>query len=93
MKKIILAILITLFISNIQADTLMIDKITQEQSMSMPTRGLTMNQVIKQYGEPKVKKDAVGQPPITEWQYDNFSVYFEKKWVITSVAYKIKKAN
>ena len=92
MKKIILTTIITLFSINIQADTLMIDRIAQEQAMSMPARGLTMNQVIKQYGEPKVKKDAVGQPPITEWQYDNFSVYFEKKWVITSVAYKTKKA-
>ena len=91
MKKIILITLITFFIGHAQADTLMIDRIAQEQSMSMPARGLTMNQVIKQYGEPKVKKDAVGQPPITEWQYDNFSVYFEKKWVITSVAYKTKK--
>jgi len=92
MKKItLLIILLSLSQANVYADTLMIDKIEEGQSISMPARGITMNQVLKQFGEPSTKKTAVGEPPITEWQYDKFSVYFEHKWVINSVAYKNKK--
>lgn len=70
------------------ADVLIIDRIKQEQSIDMPSRGLSMTQVISSFGEPLERKAAIGQPPITEWKYENFSVYFEKNWVIDSVAYK-----
>jgi len=94
MKKItfIAALILMTIASTVPADTLMVDRIAQEKSIIMPTRGSTMNQVIKQFGEPKLKKSAVGEPPITEWQYEKFSVYFEHKWVITSVAYKVPKS-
>ena len=85
-------ILFILIISNVSclsfADVLIIKRIEQEQSIDMPSRGLLMNQVINRYGKPITKRQPVGNPPITEWQYENFSVYFERQWVINSVAYK-----
>ena len=84
---IILLFLITITKTS-QADVLIIDRINQQQSFDTPERGITMNQVLSQFGEPKLKKNTIGEPPITEWQYENFSVYFEQKWVINSVIYK-----
>jgi hypothetical protein len=85
---IIFTLIIGIFTSLSYADVLIINRIQQEQSLDMPKRGMTMIQVINQYGEPITKNSPIGTPPITEWQYDNFSVYFESKWVINSVAYK-----
>lgn len=56
-----------------------------EASVAFPSRGMSMNQVAKSYGEPKRRKAPVGDPPITRWEYDSFIVYFEYKHVIHSV--------
>lgn len=50
-----------------------------------PTRGMTMSQVESQFGAPIEKSPAVGKPPITRWDYDNFSVFFENEHVLHSV--------
>jgi uncharacterized protein YcfL len=74
MKKyniIVLLLLITIAKSS-HADILIIDRINQQQVFDTPARGITMNQVLSQFGEPKLKKAAIGEPPITEWQYENF---------------------
>jgi hypothetical protein len=57
---------------------------------SAPRKGLTMSQVVKQFGEPQTKHAAVGggsahQPPITRWDYNGFSVFFEHEHVVDSV--------
>jgi hypothetical protein len=52
----------------------------------IPTRGLTMSQVERQYGAPSDRIAAVGQPPITRWVYPSFVVYFEHNIVIHAVA-------
>lgn len=52
----------------------------------MPHRGLSMDQVRAQYGEPMMTKPAVGNPPITRWEYQGYCVYFEHNLVITSVS-------
>ena len=51
-----------------------------------PKSGMTMADVEKSYGEPAQKHAAVGQPPITRWDYAGFSVYFEFDRVIHAVA-------
>lgn len=81
-------LLLVMFSELSYADVLIINRINQTQTFDMPKRGMTMSQVINQFGEPKLKKPAVGEPPITEWQFDKFSVYFERQWVINSVVYK-----
>jgi hypothetical protein len=44
-----------------------------------------MTQVEAKFGAPVTKHDAVGQPPITRWDYAGFSVFFEHDRVIDSV--------
>jgi hypothetical protein len=58
--------------------------------INLPRKGQDMNQVSKQFGEPKVKHPAVGggqprQPPITRWDYEGFSVFFEHSHVVDAV--------
>ena len=53
-----------------------------------PTAGMSMDQVTQQFGDPKSRISAVGEPPITRWIYDNFIVFFEHQHVIHSVVPK-----
>ncbi len=50
-----------------------------------PTQGMDMSQVQQKFGEPTQKLPAVGEPPITRWQYGEFDVFFEYDKVIHSV--------
>ena len=50
-----------------------------------PTRGATMSQVESRFGEPAQRHAAVGQPPITRWDYPRFSVFFEYDKVLHAV--------
>lgn len=50
----------------------------------IPSKGMTQDQVRNNFGEPSKTKAAVGQPPISRWDYENYSVYFEDKYVIHS---------
>lgn len=58
---------------------------TSETAGPGPMRGMSMQQVRQQYGEPNSKLAPVGEPPITRWVYDDYTVYFEHKYVIESV--------
>jgi hypothetical protein len=53
-----------------------------------PTRGMTMEEVSAQFGDPQQKKPPVGDPPITRWVYDKFTVHFEGKYVIHTVVHR-----
>ena len=55
-------------------------------AVSAPDRGSSMNDVTAKWGEPQSKIAPVGEPPITRWQYGNFTVYFEHEYVIHTVA-------
>lgn len=55
------------------------------QKTDQPTRGMSQNQVISRYGEPRSKHAAVGEPPIIRWDYPGYSVYFEGNYVLHSV--------
>ena len=50
-----------------------------------PTRGMTQEAVEANYGAPQNVRDAVGDPPITRWDYESYSVYFEYDVVLFSV--------
>lgn len=52
---------------------------------SAPQRGMTMQRVSDRWGEPRRRVAAVGEPPISRWQYDGFTVYFEHDRVIHTV--------
>lgn len=51
----------------------------------LPRRGVSMAAVEQQFGAPKHRDPAVGNPPITRWDYDGFSVFFEHQLVLHSV--------
>lgn len=51
-----------------------------------PRRGTRMSDVESRFGAPLNRTSAVGEPPITRWDYDGFSVYFERDLVLHSVA-------
>lgn len=51
----------------------------------MPKRGLKMDAVLARFGEPDERYGPVGEPPITEWVYGNFRVYFEYDIVLHSI--------
>lgn len=78
---------------NALSDELLIDTITNapmnsSEGLPRPTRGMTMDQVRGRFGEPVVEHPWVGAPPITRWDYADYSVFFEYKHVLTSVVHE-----
>jgi len=51
-----------------------------------PGRGTSMERVEAEFGAPSIQQAAIGDPPITRWDYPGFVVYFEHSAVIHSVA-------
>ncbi len=51
----------------------------------MPRRGINMDAVIDEFGQPDERFGPVGEPPITEWVYGEFRVYFEHETVLHSI--------
>jgi hypothetical protein len=68
-------------------DVLLIDEIQASSTSShlRPNRGASMTGVEAQFGAPTQRAAAVGEPPITRWDYPGFSVYFEHQLVIHAV--------
>ncbi len=50
-----------------------------------PSRGSSMSAVQGRFGEPTTRHSAVGEPPITRWDYPEFAVYFEHDRVLHAV--------
>ncbi|MCJ7556641.1 MAG: hypothetical protein MUP90_06975 [Gammaproteobacteria bacterium] len=69
------------------ADTLLIETISRNSvdETSRPSGGLSMSQVEEGFGQPAIKHAAVGEPPISRWEYADFIVYFEGQTVLHSV--------
>jgi len=62
----------------------------RESHVDVPKRGLTMDEVEKRFGAPVTRHPSVGgasaqQPPITRWDYNGFTVIFERDRVVDSV--------
>ena len=75
------------------AEVLLIDAINQApinsaEGLPRPHRGMTMEQVRQSYGLPATEYPQVGEPPITRWDYDQYSVFFEYRHVLTSVVHQ-----
>jgi hypothetical protein len=88
MRALSLAVVLSLplaWIAPATADTLLIDSMRQAPDTQRPTRGMTMTQVEDQFGAPLNKVPAVGEPPISRWEYGDFIVYFEHNLVLHSV--------
>jgi hypothetical protein len=57
----------------------------RESSVERPSRGMSMSAVEARFGQPANRHSAVGEPPITRWDYPGFAVYFEHQYVIHAV--------
>ena len=51
-----------------------------------PTRGMTQASVQENFGAPRSTRAAVGDPPISRWEYADFVVFFEYDKVIHAVS-------
>lgn len=68
------------------ADTLQIPIGQQGASgLQLPQFGESQRAVLDRFGLADEEHPSVGTPPITRWDYREFSVYFEHKHVINSV--------
>jgi hypothetical protein len=57
----------------------------RESDIARPSRGMTMQAVESKFGAPQERHAAVGEPPISRWDYPGFKVFFEKDRVIHAV--------
>jgi len=53
--------------------------------IAVPNSGMTMEQVKTKFGQAQSTLPSVGNPPITRWDYNGFTVYFEHQHVVHSV--------
>lgn len=67
------------------------DTDVSDVGMVLPARGMSMDEVSNQFGQPLEVIDPVGTPPITRWTYEKFTVHFEYQYVILAV--KKRKPN
>jgi hypothetical protein len=75
------------------ADTLVVEAVAKGPENSAaglvrPKSGVSMAQVEQKFGAPATQIPQVGDPPITRWVYDHFTVYFENDRVIHSVVHR-----
>jgi hypothetical protein len=86
--KLPLALLAMLAAGPLAADVLVVNDGAVEvrpASIELPRRGASMTAVEARFGAPRARHAAIGQPPITRWDYENFSVYFEYQHVVHAV--------
>jgi len=88
-----LSLLILLGLSTAYAEVISITDPSIEvpnspEGIIRPKRSETMAEVKKRYGDPLSVFPTVGDPPITRWQYEKFTVVFENDKVIHSVINK-----
>ena len=62
----------------VEGDTLLIERVQQENTAAMPARGMTMQQVEAKFGAPSSKLDPRGGqkqawPTINRWTYPTFT--------------------
>jgi hypothetical protein len=71
----------------LRADTLVVDAVAEAgaSATERPSRGMTMGTVERRWGAPANRAAAVGQPPITRWEYPGFTVFFEYQHVVHAV--------
>ena len=86
MRTLGLALLLVTTLSS-QAQTLEIPLGEQgdQQLTQLPQTGESRRSVLERFGLADEEHAPVGQPPITRWDYREFSVYFEYDHVVNSV--------
>ncbi len=85
LRTIILVALVFGLMTGAHADASQSDGIATDADTPRPTRGMTQSSVESRFGSPVSKKAAVGDPPISSWEYQGFVVFFEYDRVIHAV--------
>lgn len=92
MRKTLIAFAVALgaFTGTVQADVLVVPEAPSTGAILAPSRGQSMAEVSRRFGEPAVRHPAKGggkrvHPPITRWDYPDFAVFFERSTVIDIV--------
>lgn len=88
MTRIVLAFMLALAFQAVSADVLLIEEVRQSERMALPTNGQSKTNVETKFGVPVQKQAAVGDPPISSWKYDKYSVYFERDLVLFTVLHQ-----
>lgn len=55
------------------------------RDMDVPRRGMNKTDVEAAYGAPRDRSRAVGEPPISYWEFEHYFVYFENDRVLHTV--------
>ena len=81
------AVLAVVLAGTAQAETIALDDqvMVRESDIARPARGMTMHAVEAKFGAPAARHEAIGEPPISRWDYHGFRVFFEKDRVIHAV--------
>ena len=74
------------------ADTLKMDGMAPDAGVARPTSGMTAANVESRFGAPDAKEAAIGDPPISRWEYKDFVVFFEYDRVIHAVVKRNTKS-
>jgi hypothetical protein len=86
--RIVIALLVaSLMAGAAAAETVVVDGrlSVAPSSIARPARGMHMAEVEQRFGAPIARHAAVGRPPITRWDYPEYSVFFEGRTVIHTV--------
>ena len=71
-----------------QGDVLLIEPVREVGMMDVPVNGMRMNEVESRFGAPTSRGAPVGDPPITRWVYEHWSVFFEYDRALFTVLHK-----
>lgn len=81
----LITVLLLSLAAPVLADVLLIQQVRARMQRDLPSNGLSQAEVERRYGAPRERRAAVGDPPISRWIYDDYTVYFEYDRVIDSV--------
>jgi hypothetical protein len=85
MTRIVLAFMLAFAWQTVYADVLLIEEVRQSGRLQLPVNGQDKATVEVKFGAPAGKLPAVGDPPISNWRYETYSVYFEYDLVLFTV--------
>ena len=90
MRRVLILIAMGLAVSA-SADTLLLEGISMDAATAdlRPRRGMSMESVEARFGSPTSRVGAVGEPPISRWEYPGFIVYFEYQHVVHAAVRRI----
>lgn len=87
LRKLLPGLLLITAFATTHAETLLLDGLEGSEATrtERPNRGESKDRVEARFGEPNEVVAAIGEPPISRWEYPGFTVYFEHEFVIHAV--------